>query len=191
MGNLSKLNKIKTTKLYYIHGYQSSPNGDKGTLFKNRLDATAIKYRDCNPEDLEISSCLKQIYEVIKHDENVVLIGSSLGGFLAATIALNHSNVKKIILLNPAIISPSTNLNEIKDIPRKIARDMQNKDLFNHKIQSKIFIIRGTEDDVVPDSWVLEFAKFQEATVVFLEDDHRFSKNLIKLPEIILKLLNY
>jgi len=186
-----KNNKHNHSSLYFIHGYQSSPNGDKATLFKNRLNATAIKYRDCKPEELEISSCLNKIHENIKQDENVTLIGSSLGGFLASSIALNHLNVKKIILLNPATISPSTNLDSIRDIPRQIAKDMQNEELFNQKIHSKIFIIRGTEDDVILDSWVLEFAKFQEAVLLFLKDDHRFSKNLMKLPEIISKLLDY
>ncbi len=63
--------------LYYIHGYQSDPKSTKGTLFKEKLNATAIQYRNCEPEDLIIADCLKRISDVIKDDENVVLIGSS------------------------------------------------------------------------------------------------------------------
>ena len=76
--------------LYYIHGYQSSPDGNKGTLFREKLNAKAIKYRDCEPEDLIISDCLKRISEEISNDKDVVLIGSSLGGFLAALTAITH-----------------------------------------------------------------------------------------------------
>ncbi len=177
-------------KLFYIHGYQSSPDGDKAKLFKNELTAIPIKYRDVEPEKLVISDCLKCIYNEIKNYEKVILIGSSLGGFLAAKTALENKNVKKLILLNPAIITPKTNLDNHKDVPKRILKDMVEKRLFKEKIDSEIIIIRGTNDDVVPDNWVIDFAKFQEATVIFLKDDHRLSNNLKRLPKIILKHTN-
>ncbi|UCD13594.1 MAG: alpha/beta fold hydrolase, partial [Thermoplasmatales archaeon] len=174
---------------YYIHGYLSSPDGDKGILFREQLHAKAIKYRDCEPEDLVISDCLKRIADVIKNDGNVVLIGSSLGGFLAASTAIDHSNVKKLILLNPAIIPPSTNLDNHVGIPRRILEDMVDNRFFENKLGIKITILRGTEDEFVPDSWVIKFAKAQEATIMFLHDDHRFSRNLTKLPIIISNII--
>ena len=175
--------------LYYIHGYQSSPDGDKGTLFTEQLDAKAIQYRDCKPEDLIISDCLKNIYDAIKHDKNVILIGSSLGGFLAASTALQLPTVTKIILLNPAIIPPTTNLDEHQDVPRTILEDMINKRLFTEKLSADICILRGSEDTVVPDNWILDFAIAQEATIKFLHDDHRFSHNLLRLPKIIAQMI--
>ena len=175
--------------LYYIHGYQSDPNSTKGTLFKEKLNATAIQYRDCKPEDLIIADCLKRISDVIKDEENVVLIGSSLGGFLAASTAINHSNIKKLILLNPAIIPPSTNLDDHQSVPRSILEDMIDMRMFRNKINADITILRGTEDDVVPDNWIIKFATAQEATVKFLHDDHSFSHNLTRLPAIISDIL--
>jgi predicted esterase YcpF (UPF0227 family) len=171
--------------LYYIHGYQSSPDSTKGIIFKEKLNAIAIKYRDCEPEDLIISDCLRRISDVIKNDKDVVLIGSSLGGFLAVSTAINHPNVKKLILLNPTIIPPQTNLNNIQGIPRKILEDMIDERLFKNKIDAEMTILRGTDDDVVPDSWILEFAMAQEVTIMFLHDDHRFSRNSIKIPDIL------
>ena len=175
--------------LYYIHGYQSTPDGDKGALFKEKLNAIAIKYRDCEPEYLIIADCLKRISEVIKNDENVVLIGSSLGGFLAASTALHHSNIKKLILLNPAIIPPSTNLEKHQGVPKSILENMIDVRLFENRLDADITILRGTEDDVVPNNWIVEFATAQEATVKFLHDDHRFSRSLTKLPAIISDIL--
>ena len=175
--------------LYYIHGYQSTPDGDKGVLFKEKLNATAIQYRDCEPEDLIIADCLKRISQVIKDDENVVLIGSSLGGFLAASTAIDHSNIKKLILLNPAIIPPSTNFDDHQSVPKNILEDMIDTRLFSNKIDADITIIRGTEDEVVPDNWIIKFSTAQEATVKFLHDDHRFSKNITRLPSIISNIL--
>jgi len=184
-----KNSKYHNFKLYYIHGYKSSPNGAKGVLFKDELNAVAIKYRDCEPEKLIISSCLNQISNAIKNEENIVLIGSSFGGFLAATTAIDNSNVKKLILLNPAIIPPLTNLDNYKNIPMRILVDMVDRRLFEKKIFADIIILRSTKDEVIPDSWVLTFAKSQEATVMFFHDNHRFSRNLMKLPIIISKLM--
>ena len=186
---MPKNKKYQHGKLFYIHGYESSPESNKGVIFKEKLDAIAINYRDCDPEDLIISDCLNRISDVIKNDKNVVLIGSSLGGFLAVETALTSSNVKKLILLNPVIIPPSTDLDKHKDMPRRILEDMKDKRLFKNRLKADITIFRGTEDELIPDDWVLEFAKVQEATVIFLHDDHRFSCNLAKLPIFISDLL--
>lgn len=184
-----KNKKYAHEKLFYIHGYESSPDSNKGIIFREKLDAKAIKYRDCKPEDLVISDCLKRISNIIKNDTNVVLIGSSLGGFLAVETALTHPNVKKLILLNPAIIPPSTDLDKHEGVPRRILEDMMDKKLFEKKLKADITIFRGTEDDAVPDDWIAEFAKAQKAKIILLKDDHRFSRNLTKLPVIISDLL--
>lgn len=184
-----KKDEYPDINLYYIHGYKSSPNGAKGVLFKKKLNARAIKYRDCEPEELIISSCLNRISNTIKNDKNIVLIGSSLGGFLAASVAIDKSNVKKLILINPAIPIPSANFENFKDVPKSIHDAMVDSRLFEKKIFAEIIILRSTEDELIPDSWVLNFAKSQEATVMYFHDDHRFSKNLEKLPFIISKLL--
>jgi pimeloyl-ACP methyl ester carboxylesterase len=175
--------------LYYLHGYQSSPNGEKATLFKETLQAMPIKYRESSPENLVISKCLTRISEVIANDHHVVLIGSSLGGFLAASTALTHPNVKQLILLNPAIIPPEIDLHTIEGIPFRILQEMRDPRLFQEKISAGITILRGTFDDVVPDQWILTFAQAQNATIRLYNDDHRFSKNLYKLPEIISELI--
>jgi predicted esterase YcpF (UPF0227 family) len=171
--------------LYYIHGYQSSPDSAKGGLFKEKLGATAIKYRDCEPEDLVISECLENISNVIKDDDSVFLIGSSLGGFLVAKTAIDLSNVKKIVLLNPAIIPPDYDITKISDMPQRILKEMKSPELFEKEIDSEILIFVGTNDKVVPRNWVMDFARFQQSSVRFLHDDHRFSKNLEKLPVLI------
>ena len=175
--------------LYYIHGYQSDPTSTKGTLFNKTLHAKAIKYRDGKPEDLLIADCLRRIADVIKDDNEVVLIGSSLGGFLAAKTALSHP-VKHLILLNPAIIPTTVDITKIQDMPQRILFDMKDDNLFEKKMASEITILRGTKDDVVPDEWVLAFAKAQEATIRLFNDDHSFTHHMTQLPEIIAKIID-
>jgi len=175
--------------LYYIHGYMSEPNSTKDTLFKQTLNAKAIRYRDCEPEELKISDCILRIKQAIENDENVILIGSSLGGLLAAKTALESSNVKKIILLNPAIIPLSVDISRIQGMPQEILADMQDSKLFEKKISAKINILAGTMDDLVPNKWVKEFADAQNVEIRYLDDDHSFSLNLQKLPQIITEIL--
>jgi predicted esterase YcpF (UPF0227 family) len=173
--------------LYFIHGYLSSPTSAKATLFAETLKAIPIKYRDGAPEDIVISDCLQKISEAISKDPAPILIGSSLGGFLAASTAFTHPNIKTLFLLNPAIPPPSTNVRKHSDVPRRILGEMMAEQrLFSKKISAEIIIFRGTNDMVVPDIWVYLFAAAQEATVVFLHDDHRFSRTMNRLPGLMM-----
>jgi predicted esterase YcpF (UPF0227 family) len=174
---------------YYVHGYLSEPKSRKGIILKEKLDVLPLKYRDCKPEELVISECISRILDQIKDDNESILIGSSLGGFLAAKTALKKPDIKYLILLNPAIIPKYVDIAKIEDMPQKILQDMQDENLFKEKIQSKIFILAGTMDDTVPNDWIIEFAKAQEATIKFLHDDHSLTKNIEKLPNMIKNIL--
>ncbi len=169
--------------LYFIHGYQSDPNGTKGILFQEILGAHAIHYRNGEPEELVISECLQHIHETIKNDTYVMLIGSSLGGFLAAKTALQSTKVKKLVLLNPALIPPDVDISKLAGMPLRILSEMKDAELFTKKIDAEILVLLGTQDAVVPNAWGIEFAKVQEAHVRFLYDDHQFSEHLSQLPK--------
>jgi predicted esterase YcpF (UPF0227 family) len=175
--------------LYFLHGYQSSPTGEKAVLLKKTLQAIPITYRTGAPEELVISQALHRISDAMKNDDHVILIGSSLGGFLAASTALTHPTVRHIILLNPAIIPPDVDLRSIEGIPLAILKNMKDSRLFEQKIPATITILRGTQDTVVPDRWIVSFAQAQNVSIHLFDDDHRFSKNLQRLPDIIGDLL--
>ena len=181
---------VQSPPIFYIHGYQSSPDGAKGALFSQTLQARALKYRDVPPEYLVINESLERIKKDINSFNEVVLIGSSLGGLLASVTALNTSNVARLFLLNPAIMPPGTDIDVINSMPKRILTDMYFPKLFSKKISSEIIIFRGTKDEVVSDEWVLPFAQFQEASVYFLSDDHRFSTRIYDIVKIIQKHLD-
>jgi predicted esterase YcpF (UPF0227 family) len=174
--------------LYYVHGYLSEPNSTKGTILRDKLGVKPIKYRDCEPEELVIADCVNNIVKEIENDEDIVLIGSSLGGLLAAKTSLEIP-IKKLILLNPAIIPMHVDVSKIQGMPQSILRDMQDERFFSQKIDSEIIILAGRYDDVVPNRWSEEFAKAQNAKILYFEDDHSFTKNMEKLPDIITNIL--
>lgn len=175
--------------LFYIHGYLSEPNSTKGTLFHQTLQVTPIKYRSGKPEELLIKDCLANISTLIQGKQNVILIGSSLGGYLAAATALEHTNIARLILLNPAIIPPTYDISTITDMPQRILKDMITPALFEKKLHPSIMILRGTEDTVVPEEWITVFAKAQEATVQYIHDDHAFTQTMPRLPQIISEII--
>jgi len=180
------MNQNYKKSIFYIHGYLSTPDGGKGTILKQGLGAVPIKYRDDPPEELVIRDCLDEIKKVIQNQDEIVLIGSSLGGFLASEIAFDFPNrIHQLILLNPAVIPPEVDIKSISDMPFRILQDMKDHRLFTSKLKTKITIFSATEDTVVSPEWVIRFAQFQEATVQFLSDDHRFSAHLDQLPMLI------
>jgi pimeloyl-ACP methyl ester carboxylesterase len=140
--------------------------------------------------NLEIDVCVRNILNAIQGDIDPILIGSSLGGRLAAKVALEHSAVKMLILLNPAIIPPQADTSRIKGIPERILSEMRDDQLFDKKIGAQTTILMATKDEVIPRNWILDFAVAQEATVKFLNDDHAFTSNLTRLPDIIDEILS-
>jgi predicted esterase YcpF (UPF0227 family) len=176
--------------LYYLHGYLSNPNSAKGTLLRKQLNAIPIEYHRGAPESLNVDEALRHITQAIHNDAEPVLIGSSFGGFLAVEAALLCGAVKTIILLNPAIIPPRANRGTLAGIPNKILERMEDRRLFETKMNARIVILMATRDEVIPPEWVLSFAKAQQATVKFLDDDHAFSGKLSSLPSIIEEVLS-
>ncbi len=172
--------------LYYIHGYLSSPDGSKGTILKKELNAIPVKYRDVPPEELVIRDCLDEIKKAISDDDNAILIGSSLGGCLVSKLSLElPDKIDQIFLLNPAVIPPDVDVKKIPDMPQRILREMKDDRLFSQKLPMRVIVFSATNDSVVSPDWVLRFSRFQEATVQFLDDDHRFSAHLDRLPYFI------
>ena len=96
-------------KYYYLHGFLSGPNSNKGKFLsgKFRESGQELVRPDLNAGDFEnltISSQLEVISaEITSSPEKAVLIGSSLGAFIAALSAEKYPQVEKLVLLAPAL----------------------------------------------------------------------------------------
>jgi predicted esterase YcpF (UPF0227 family) len=91
----------------YIHGFGSSAFGVKSKLFKEYFKddifiAPSLSYIPI----LAIKTLEDMIESYIKLDQKVVLIGSSLGGFMATYLS-DRYNIKAV-LINPAIKANET-----------------------------------------------------------------------------------
>lgn len=99
------------TRYLYLHGFASGPLSRKAQFFRERLAALGIPLEipaldQDDFEHLTLSSQLSLISDILRNEANghrpVVLIGSSMGGYLAALYAAKHPAVKRMVLLAPA-----------------------------------------------------------------------------------------
>ena len=93
-------------RVLYFHGFASSPASRKATFFAQRLGHLGFEVEipdlaEGNFKALTISGQLR-LAERIGRNEPLILIGSSLGGYLAALYAARHPEVQAVILLAPA-----------------------------------------------------------------------------------------
>jgi uncharacterized protein len=93
-------------RIVYLHGFASSPQSRKATVLGQnfRAEGFEVDVPQLDGGDfahLTISSQLSLIESVVS-DGAVTLIGSSMGGYLAALFAARHPQVEKLILLAPA-----------------------------------------------------------------------------------------
>ena len=104
-------------EVLYLHGFASSPQSSKATFMKARFAERGIAVRtpDLNLPDfstLTVSRMLGQVDEMLAStaDPDLVLVGSSLGGFVAVHTAARHAGrIHSLILLAPALdFGPAT-----------------------------------------------------------------------------------
>src|ERR1700679_1687072 len=92
-------------RILYLHGFASSPASSKARFFGDRLTRAgfAVEIPDLAPdfEHLTITGQL-QIIAQPPASEPVTLIGSSMGGYLAALYAARHPEVYRVVLMAPA-----------------------------------------------------------------------------------------
>ncbi len=103
-------------RVVYLHGFASSPQSSKARFFAERFGELGVPFEaprldDGNFEGLTISGQLRVVEKAV-HEMGaggpVVLMGSSLGGYLAALhAARNKETIEKLVLLAPAFQFPT------------------------------------------------------------------------------------
>jgi uncharacterized protein len=94
-------------KYIYLHGFASGTQSGKATFFRSKLAGEGIELHvpDLVQDGFENTTVSNQLRVIHREasDESAVLIGSSMGGYLAALYAwLHQNNVSRLLLLAPA-----------------------------------------------------------------------------------------
>jgi uncharacterized protein len=93
-------------RILYFHGFASSPESGKARFFASYFRARGLELEipdlaDGDFEHLTLTGQLDVIARLARR-QPVSLIGSSLGGYLAALYASTHPEVRRAVLLAPA-----------------------------------------------------------------------------------------
>jgi pimeloyl-ACP methyl ester carboxylesterase len=94
------------TRILYLHGFASSPSSSKAVYFRDLLAAAgaSVEILDLAAGDFEHLTISSQfaVLQNAARGEPVALMGSSMGGYLAALYAACHPEVSRLVLLAPA-----------------------------------------------------------------------------------------
>jgi len=95
-------------KFIYLHGFASSPDSAKAIYLRDRLGEIQIdlKVPDLNQDDFSHLTITRQLCQVEAdlppQNVPVTLIGSSLGGLVAAWLGQRKLQIQRLVLLAPA-----------------------------------------------------------------------------------------
>jgi len=95
-------------RVVYLHGFASSPQSTKARFFAEKFAQAGIPFAapalDAGDfQNLTVSAQLEIVDAATSKGDRPVLMGSSLGGYLAALYAAQHpGSVDRLILLAPA-----------------------------------------------------------------------------------------
>ena len=177
-------------KIIYLHGFASSPASSKARHFQNQFSQagveTVIPALDGGDfRNLTITSQL-EIVERASNGERVVLMGSSLGGYLTALYSASHPDqVERAIMMAPAFCFArrwSAELQALEEWKRTgvmqlfhygehhmreisynlISDGLEYEDY--PEVRQPTLILHGAKDPVVPVMLSEEFARRHPAT---------------------------
>jgi len=140
----------------FIHGLDSSNQGTKSVFFREKYPDMVIPYFTGSLDER-----MKSLRSVLFQKTDIILVGSSFGGLMAAIFAMeNEERVDRMILLAPAI-----NLVEFADYRSKT-------------LSVPVWIYHGSADEVIPLNEVEKVAKsvFHHLSFNVVEDDHYLYK---------------
>ena len=161
------MERIPKNPIIFIHGQESSSQGTKGHFFRQLFPEMTI------PDFAgDIPTRMAELNGILVGKSDIIMIGSSLGGLMAALYAFqNQDTIKKLILLAPAL-----NLPEFDPYLSK-------------KLTLPVFVFHGKNDDVIPSQLIQTIATkvFTNLSFTLLDDDHRLTKTFttIDWPQLI------
>ena len=150
---------VKT--LVFIHGLESTSQGVKGKFFRQYFPGMIIEDYTGN-----FAERMRKLSRLLAAKHNLILVGSSYGGLMAAQFALqNEKLVQKMILLAPAL-----NLPEFSPTAQQ-------------QLNIPVIIYHGTDDNIVDPYAVKSIAGkvFRQLEHHLVKDDHSLHKTFPSL----------
>ena len=193
-------------RFIYLHGFASSPGSRKARFFEERFRELGIGLEipaldEGRFRELTLSAQLAMVGRIAQ-GEPVSLIGSSMGGYLAALYAARHPEVEKLVLLAPAFSFASRwpetlgertmtewkRTNTLKvfhysegrevELGYQLVEDARQYEAYP-EVGQPVLIFQGQKDTVVPAEYALQFGeRHSNARLRLLDSDHELTNVL-------------
>ena len=191
------MSKVDPKKMIFIHGLEGSGQGDKATLLRSLFPGILTPdFRG------PLDERQKVLQSILGKKTGWTLIGSSLGGYLAALYAARHPEVLAAVLLAPAF-------GFARRWPERLGESQMNAwrrngwmSVYHYglermlplgygliddglryedfpEIHQPVLLIHGTRDDVVTADWSRQYASARPNVELELVDsDHELANVL-------------
>ncbi len=187
-------------RIVYLHGFASGPGSKKARFFRERFAELGIGLEvpdlaEGNFAGLTVSGQLR-VVERTCGGEPVTVMGSSMGGYLAALYAARHPEMDKLVLMAPAFCFLKRWRETLGIAKMEQWRTSGALDVFHYgegralpvgyqliedaapyedfpEVAQPVLIFHGQNDTVVPPEYSVEFAQRHPQTRLrLMNSDH-------------------
>jgi pimeloyl-ACP methyl ester carboxylesterase len=149
----------------FSHGKESGPWGSKiaamADLARDRgFELESLDYRGMDDPAARVAKLVAHCRTLSRP---LVLVGSSMGGHVAAAACAELADVRGLFLIAPAFYMPGY------------------EDLTPQPRAWRIDIVHGWHDDVVPPENSIRFAREHSATLHLIDGDHRLTDHIFEV----------
>jgi predicted esterase len=153
-------------KAIFSHGMESGPWGFKIKRLapiaeSHGWQVESIDYTDSKDPDLRAQRLIDRLSE---EREPVILIGSSMGGYVSLVAAASHPP-RGLFLFAPALYAPGYGVQQYAAIPNTE-------------------IVHGWSDDIVPVEHSLRYAREADCTLHLISGDHPLNDSIEVIEEL-------
>jgi uncharacterized protein len=196
--------------IFYVHGFASSARSSKATFFAGKLREHGVELHtpDLNEPDFSTLTITRMVEQVGKAIEGlsgpIVLIGSSLGGFVAVQVALKYPDrIGRLVLLAPALDFGGNRMRSLGDtgivewkrtgkldvfhhaygrmlpVHYELYADARRYDCVNAALAMPIQVFQGRRDDAVDPDSVERWSRARpNVELHMLDDDHQLTASV-------------
>ena len=155
------------SKILFFHGLESGPHGTKYRRLSEHFDVVAYDFEGM----YDIYDRLKKAEKKTRGMSDLVVVGSSFGGLLAALLYARHpQRFRSYVLMAPALH---------RDIAGEITA-----------MPDDAQVIHGLRDDVVPIEEVRAVCAEHGLSITEVDDEHPLHESLDRMVEAVRSLLD-